>query len=190
MAGETVITIVGNLVDEVELKFTQSGVPMAKFRVASTPRQLNKQTGEWTDGETLFLPVTVWRQAAENVAESLQKGTRVVVMGALKQRSYDDKEGTKRTVFELDAEEIAVSLKSATAAVTKRTGSGAQGGGWNGGQGSGQGGGQGYGGGGQQQGQQWPQQAHQQPARAPQGAGAGRGSWGGHSGAQGDEPPF
>ncbi|WP_331731861.1 single-stranded DNA-binding protein (plasmid) [Streptomyces sp. NBC_01005] len=125
MSGETVITIVGNLVDEVELRFTPAGAAVAKFRVASTPRVFDRQTNEWKDGESLFLPCSVWRQQAEHAAESLQKGMRVIVQGRLKQRSYEDREGVKRTVFELDVEEVAASLKNATAVVTRATGKGA-----------------------------------------------------------------
>ncbi|TXS18967.1 single-stranded DNA-binding protein, partial [Streptomyces sp. wa22] len=128
MAGETVITVVGNLVDDPELRFTPSGAAVAKFRVASTPRIFDRQTNEWKDGEGLFLTCSVWRQAAENVAESLQRGMRVVVQGRLKQRSYEDREGVKRTVYELDVEEVGPSLKNATAKVTKTTGRGGQGG--------------------------------------------------------------
>ena len=128
MAGETVITVVGNLVDDPELRFTPSGAAVAKFRVASTPRTFDRQTNEWKDGESLFLTCSVWRQAAENVAESLQRGMRVVVQGRLKQRSYEDREGVKRTVYELDVEEVGPSLKNATAKVTKTTGRGGQGG--------------------------------------------------------------
>ena len=106
MAGETVITVVGNLVDDPELRFTPSGAAVAKFRVASTPRIFDKQTNEWKDGEGLFLTCSVWRQAAENVAESRQRGMRVIVQGRLKQRSYEDREGVKRTVYELDVEEV------------------------------------------------------------------------------------
>ncbi|MEV8335660.1 single-stranded DNA-binding protein [Streptomyces niveus] len=124
MAGETVITVVGNLVDDPELRFTPSGAAVAKFRVASTPRIFDKQTNEWKDGDGLFLTCSVWRQAAENVAESLQRGMRVVVQGRLKQRSYEDREGVKRTVYELDVEEVGPSLKTATAKVTKTTGNG------------------------------------------------------------------
>lgn len=124
MAGETVITVVGNLVDDPELRFTPSGAPVAKFRVASTPRTFDRQTNEWKDGEALFLTCSVWRQAAENAAESLQRGMRVIVQGRLKQRSYDDREGVKRTVYELDVEEVGASLRNATAKVTK--GGGAQ----------------------------------------------------------------
>lgn len=143
MAGETVITVVGNLVDDPELRFTPSGAAVAKFRVASTPRTFDRQTNEWKDGESLFLTCSVWRQAAENVAESLTRGTRVVVQGRLKQRSYEDREGVKRTVYELDVEEVGASLKNATAKITKTSGRGGQGGGFGGGQ---QGGGQGGGG--------------------------------------------
>src|SRR5918995_50529 len=149
-AGDTVITLVGNLVDDPELRFTPSGAAVAKFRVASTPRTFDRQTNEWKDGESLFLTCSVWRQAAENVAESLTRGMRVVVQGRLKQRSYEDREGVKRTVYELDVEEVGPSLKNATAKVTKTTGRGGQqqgggGGGWGGGP---SGGGQQQGGGG------------------------------------------
>ncbi|MFD3336111.1 single-stranded DNA-binding protein [Streptomyces sp. NPDC058700] len=124
MAGETVITVVGNLVDDPELRFTPGGAAVAKFRIASTPRVFDKQTNEWKDGDGLFLTCSVWRQAAENVAESLQKGMRVIVQGQLKQRSYEDREGVKRTVYELDVLELGPSLKSATAKVTKAGGGG------------------------------------------------------------------
>ncbi|MFI5749085.1 single-stranded DNA-binding protein [Streptomyces sp. NPDC051644] len=124
MAGETVITVVGNLVDDPELRFTPSGAAVAKFRVASTPRIFDRQTNEWKDGEGLFLTCSVWRQTAENIAESLQRGMRVIVQGRLKQRSYEDREGVKRTVYELDVEEVGPSLKNATAKVTKATGNG------------------------------------------------------------------
>lgn len=122
MAGETVITIVGNLVDDPELKFTPSGHAVAKFRMASTPRTFDRQTNEWKDGEPLFLTVTAWRSLAENTAGSLQRGMRVIVQGALKQRSYEDREGVKRTVYEVEADEVGPSLKGATAAVTKTNG--------------------------------------------------------------------
>ena len=124
-AGDTVITLVGNLVDDPELRFTPSGAAVAKFRVASTPRFLDKATNEWKDGESLFLSCNVWRQAAENVAESLQRGMRVIVQGRLKQRTYETKEGEKRTVFEVEVDEVGPSLRNATAKVTK-TGSSAQ----------------------------------------------------------------
>jgi single-strand DNA-binding protein len=127
MAGETVITVVGNLTDDPELRFTPSGAAVANFTVASTPRNFNKQTNEWEDGEAMFLRCSIWRQAAENVAESLQRGMRVVVQGRLKARSYETREGEKRTVFEIDVEEIGPSLKFATAKVNRVSRSGGQG---------------------------------------------------------------
>ena len=191
MAGETVITVVGNLVDDPELRFTPSGAAVAKFRVASTPRTFDRQTNEWKDGESLFLTCSVWRQAAENVAESLTKGTRVVVQGRLKQRSYEDREGIKRTVYELDVDEVGASLRNATAKITKTTGRGGQGGGFGGGQGGGGwGGGQGgQQGGGAPAGDPWATSA---PAGGGQGgSGGGGGGWGGGSGGgYSDEPPF
>ena len=123
-AGDTVITLVGNLVDDPELRFTPSGAAVAKFRVASTPRFLDRQTNEWKDGESLFLTCNVWRQAAENAAETLQRGMRVIVQGRLKQRSYETKEGEKRTVFEVEVDEVGPSLRNATAKVSKTTRSG------------------------------------------------------------------
>ncbi|MFE6161350.1 single-stranded DNA-binding protein [Streptomyces sp. NPDC056486] len=208
MAGETVITVVGNLVDDPELRFTPSGAAVAKFRVASTPRTFDRQTNEWKDGESLFLTCSVWRQAAENVAESLQRGMRVVVQGRLKQRSYEDREGVKRTVYELDVEEVGASLKNATAKVTKTTGRGGQGGGFGGGgggqqQGGGNWGG-GSGGGGQQQGGGGAPADDPWATGAPAGGGqqqGGGGGWGGSSGGSSggsggsgggysDEPPF
>ncbi|MFE5189208.1 single-stranded DNA-binding protein [Streptomyces sp. NPDC056628] len=128
MAGETVITVVGNLVDDPELRFTPAGVAVAKFRIASTPRTFNKTTNAWEDGEALFLTCSVWRQAAEHVAESLARGLRVIVQGRLKQRSYEDKEQVKRTVYELDVDEVGPSLTFATAKVTKASGGQRQGG--------------------------------------------------------------
>ena len=119
--NEAQMTLVGNLVEDPELRFTPSGQPVAKFRAASTPRYLDKSTNEWKDGDSLFLTCTVWRQAAENVAESLQRGMRVIVTGRLKQRSYETKEGEKRTVYELEVDEVGPSLKSASAKVTKAT---------------------------------------------------------------------
>ncbi|WP_327335180.1 single-stranded DNA-binding protein [Streptomyces anulatus] len=180
MAGETVITVVGNLVDDPELRFTPAGAAVAKFRVASTPRVFDKQSNEWKDGEGLFLSCSVWRQAAENAAETLTRGMRVIVQGRLKQRSYEDREGVKRTVYELDVEEVGPSLKSATAKVTKVSSSGS------GGQGQGQG---------QDRGQGRSQQGSA-PADDPWASGAPSsapaGGWG--SGAQGggytEEPPF
>ncbi|WP_405931768.1 single-stranded DNA-binding protein [Streptomyces sp. NBC_00827] len=199
MAGETVITVVGNLVDDPELRFTPSGAAVAKFRVASTPRTFDRQTNEWKDGESLFLTCSVWRQAAENVAESLQRGMRVIVQGRLKQRSYEDREGVKRTVYELDVEEVGASLKNATAKVTKTTGRGGQGG-YGGQQGGGWGGSSG---GGQPQGGGAPAEdpwATSAPAGGSQGGGGGGGGWGGSSGGAtgssssgggySDEPPF
>lgn len=124
MSGETVITVCGNLVDDPELRFTPGGAAVAKFRVASTPRTFDKTTNEWKDGESLFLTCSVWRQAAENVAESLQRGMRVIVQGRLKQRSYETTQGEKRTVYELDVDEVGPSLRNATAKVTKASGSG------------------------------------------------------------------
>jgi len=148
-AGDTPITVVGNLVADPELRFTASGQPVATFRVASTPRIMDRQTNEWKDGDSLFLTCNVWRQAAENVAESLQRGMRVIVSGRLKQRSYETKEGEKRTVFEVEVEDVGPSLRNASAKVARaaRTGgAGGGGGGYGGGSGGNPGGG-GYGGG-------------------------------------------
>jgi len=191
MAGETVITVVGNLVDDPELRFTPSGAAVANFRIASTPRTFNRQTNEWEDGEALFLSCSIWRQAAENVAESLQRGMRVVVQGRLKQRSYETREGEKRTVYELDVDEVGPSLRYATAKVTRTSRqSGGQGG---------------YGGGAPAQqapaNDPWASPAPQSAPRGGQGGG-----YGGPSGGQGggapandpwatpgvgsDEPPF
>jgi single-strand DNA-binding protein len=142
-AGDTQITIAGNLVDDPELRFTPSGQPVARFRVASTPRFRDNASGEWKDGDSLFLTCNVWRQAAENVAESLQRGMRVIVSGRLRQRSYETKEGEKRTVYEVEVDDVGPSLRNASAKVAKVSRSG---GGFGGGQG-GQGG-QSYGGGG------------------------------------------
>jgi single-strand DNA-binding protein len=119
MAGDTVITVVGNLTDDPELRFTPSGAAVANFTVASTPRTFDRQTNEWKDGETLFLRCSIWRQAAENVAESLQKGMRVIAQGRLRQRSYQDREGNQRTSIELEVDEIGPSLRYATAQVTR-----------------------------------------------------------------------
>ncbi|CAM3190634.1 single-stranded DNA-binding protein [Nocardioides dubius] len=137
MAGETVITVVGNLTGDPELRFTPSGAAVANFTIASTPRTFDRQTNEWKDGEALFLRCSIWRQAAENVAESLQKGMRVVAQGRLTARSYETREGEKRTVMELDVEEIGPSLKFATAKVARAGRSGGGGGGYNGGGGGG-----------------------------------------------------
>ncbi|ASY12644.1 single-strand DNA-binding protein [Candidatus Planktophila dulcis] len=127
-AGDTTITMIGNLVDDPELRFTPSGAAVAKFRVASTPRYLDKATNEWKDGESLFLQCQIWRQAAENVAESLTKGMRVILSGRLKQRSYETKEGEKRTVFEVEVDEVGPSLRNATAKVTRTQRAGGTGG--------------------------------------------------------------
>ncbi|WP_168582827.1 single-stranded DNA-binding protein [Gephyromycinifex aptenodytis] len=149
MAGETVITVIGNLVADPELRFTPSGAAVANFRVASTPRTFDRQTNEWKDGEALFLSCSAWRDMAENVAESLQRGARVIVSGRLRSRSYETKEGEKRTVIELEVDEIGPSLRYATAKVNKTSRGGGGGGGFSGGGGGGQGGG-GFSGGGQQ----------------------------------------
>jgi single-strand DNA-binding protein len=119
MSGDTQITVVGNLVDDPELRFTPAGQPVATFRIASTPRYRDNSSGEWKDGDPLFLTVNVWRLMAEHVAESLTRGTRTVVTGRLRQRSYETKEGEKRTVYEIEADEVAPSLKFASAKVTK-----------------------------------------------------------------------
>ncbi|HLV04040.1 single-stranded DNA-binding protein [uncultured Georgenia sp.] len=177
MAGETVITVVGNLTADPELRFTPSGAAVASFTVASTPRTFDRQANEWKDGETLFLRCSVWREAAENVAESLAKGMRVIVQGRLVQRSFETREGEKRTVVEMQVDEVGPSLRYATAKVT-RTQRG--GGGFGGGQGGGFGGGQQGGGFGSQGG------GFNQPA-----GGQADDPWAtGGSSSFGDEPPF
>ncbi len=134
MAGETIITLVGNLTADPELRFTPSGAPVANFTVASTPRTFDRASGEWKDGDAMFINCSVWRQAAENVAESLTKGMRVVVQGRLKSRSYETREGERRTVFEIEVDEIGPSLRYASAKVTRTTsGGGFQSGGGSGG---------------------------------------------------------
>ena len=147
MAGETTITLVGNLTADPELRFTPSGAAVANFTVASTPRTFDRQSNEWKDGDAMFLNCAVWRQAAENVAESLQKGMRVIVQGRLKSRSYETREGERRTVFEIDVDEIGPALKYATAKVSRNAGGGGGGGNAGGGGRSsgGSGGGGGYG---------------------------------------------
>ena len=147
-AGDTPITVVGNLVADPELRFTPSGQPVATFRVASTPRIMDRQTNEWKDGDSLFLTCNVWRQAAENVAESLQRGMRVIVTGRLKQRNYETKEGEKRTVYEVEVDDVGPSLRNASAKVNRASRGGGEGGfgGGGGNRGNGGGGG-GYGGG-------------------------------------------
>jgi len=151
-AGDTPITIVGNLVADPELRFTASGQPVATFRVASTPRVMDRQTNEWKDGDSLFLTCNVWRQAAENVAESLQRGMRVIVTGRLRQRNYETKEGEKRTVFEVEVDDVGPSLRNASAKVNRASRGGGEGGfsGGNRGGGGGYSGGQGAPGGGAQ----------------------------------------
>ena len=166
MAGDTVITVIGNLTSDPELRWTPSGAAVATFTIASTPRTLDRQTQEWKDGEALFLRCSVWRQAAENAAESLTRGSRVMAQGRLKQRSFETKEGEKRTVIELEVDEIGPSLRYATATVSKAARSG-------------DGPGGGFGGG---------------TAAADDRAGTGRGSssdpWGATVGGAGEEPPF
>ena len=194
MAGETTITIIGNLVDDPDLRFTPSGAAVANFRIASTPRTFDKQTNEWKDGETLFLTCAVWRQAAENVAESLQRGMRVIVQGRLKSRSFETREGEKRTVFEIDVDEVGPSLRSATAKVTRASRSGGEGSYSGGGQGGSQGGqggqGGGYSGGGQSQPASDPW-ATSAPSGGGQQTQAGNDPWAAPaSGSSNDEPPF
>jgi single-strand DNA-binding protein len=191
MAGDTILTVIGNLTADPELRFTPSGAAVANFTVASTPRTFDRQSNEWKDGETLFLRCSVWREAAENVAESLQKGMRVIVQGRLKSRSYDTKEGERRTVTELDVDEIGPSLRYASAKVNRNARSGGQdggqqSGGFGGGGGFQGGGGQQRGGfgGGQQSGGGFGGGGQQQP---PAQQGGGNYDWG--SG-QDDEPPF
>ena len=169
MAGETTITVIGNLTNDPELRFTPSGSAVANFTIASTPRTFDRQSNEWKDGETLFLRASVWREAAENVAESLTKGMRVIVSGRLKSRSYETKEGEKRTVIELEVDEIGPSLRYANAKVNRTQRSGGQGGqgGFGGGNNSG-----GFGGGG---------------AGASQGGNSG-GTWGGGQSAPQEDP--
>jgi len=170
MAGDTTITVIGNLTADPELRFTPSGAAVANFTVASTPRTFDRQSNEWKDGDTLFLRCSIWREAAENVAESLTKGTRVIVSGRLVQRSYETREGEKRTVYELQVDEVGPSLRYASAKVTRTQRSGGGGGGFSGGGG----GGGGFNGGGNQ--------AQDDPWATP----AGGGGAGGYS----DEPPF
>ncbi|MDO5697306.1 MAG: single-stranded DNA-binding protein [Dermatophilus congolensis] len=194
MAGETVITIIGNLTADPELRFTPSGAAVASFTVASTPRQFDRQSNEWRDGETLFMRCSVWREAAENAAESLEKGMRVIVSGRLVSRSWDDKEtGQRRSVMEMQVDEVGPSLKYATAKVnrTQRGGGSGGGGGFGGG---GQQGGFGGGGGGQQGGRAnddpWSTGGGGGGQQAAPAAGGGNrgGGWG--SGPSYDEPPF
>ncbi|MGA5305289.1 single-stranded DNA-binding protein [Nucisporomicrobium flavum] len=184
MAGETTITVVGNLTDDPELRFTPSGAAVAKFRIASTPRTLDRQSGEWKDGEPLFLACNIWRDAAEHVAESLQRGARVIVQGRLRQRSYETREGEKRTVYELEVDEIGPSLRYATAKVQKMNRSGGGGGGFGGGGGgSRQPSGGGGGGGGNSS-------SFDDPWATAAPASGGNRSGGGSSSSFDDEPPF
>jgi single-strand DNA-binding protein len=174
VAGDTTITVVGNLTADPELRFTPSGAAVANFTVASTPRIFDRQSSEWKDGEALFLRCNIWREAAENVAESLTRGSRVIVTGRLKQRSFETREGEKRTVFEVEVEEIGPSLKYATAKVNRANRSGGGGGGFGGGAGGGgsrppQGGG-----------------GNSAPAEDPWGSAPASGSFAGSD----DEPPF
>ena len=177
MAGETIITVVGNLIADPDLRFTPSGAPVANFTVASTPRTFDRNSGEWKDGDAMFLNCAVWRQAAENVAETLTKGMRVIVQGRLKSRSYETREGEKRTVFEIEVDEIGPSLRYASAKVTRTTGGGGGGGSW----------------------QQGPQGGNSNPQSAPSNdPWASSGSTGGNRGgndpwaqaSQPEEPPF
>ena len=189
MAGDTVITIIGNITGDPELRFTPSGAAVANFTVASTPRAFDRQSNEWKDGETLFMRCSVWRDAAENVAESLQRGTRVIVSGRLKSRSYETKEGEKRTVFEIEVDEVGPSLRYATAKVNKTQRGGGGGAGFGGPGGGGQQGG-GWGGG-QQQEDPWatgPSGGAAQQGQ-PQTGGQQGGGWGGGAPSY-DEPPF
>lgn len=204
MAGDTVITVVGNLTADPELRFTPSGAAVANFTIASTPRQFDRQSNEWKDGETLFMRCAVWREAAENVAETLQKGTRVICQGRLRSRSFDTKEGERRTVMELEVEEVGPSLRFASAKVNRNARSGG-GGSFGGNQGSGSyddGGGFGGNRGGQggynnQSGGNQGGFGNNQGARGRQQAAPQNDPWGQSSGGnydwgtgQDDEPPF
>ena len=190
--GETPITVVGNLVADPELRFTPAGVAVANFRIASTPRTYNRDTGQWDDGDALFLTCNVWRGAAENVAESLTKGMRVIVNGRLRQRSYQTREGENRTVFEVEVDEVGPSLKYASASVSRNPREGGSGGGFGGNQGGQQfqnnentGGFGGQSQGGQNQGNQ-SQGGQNQPANDPWNSAPPAGGFGGMD----DEPPF
>jgi single-strand DNA-binding protein len=190
-AGDTPITVVGNLVADPELRFTASGQPVATFRIASTPRIRDNATNEWKDGDSLFLTCNVWRQAAENVAESLQRGMRVIVTGRLKQRNYETKEGEKRTVYEVEVDDVGPSLRNASAKVARanRTGGagGSGGGGYGGGGQSSGGGNQGGGYGGQNSGGQ--NSGGQQSGGQQSGGGKTEDPWASDAGYS-DEPPF
>lgn len=188
--GDTTITVVGNVVADPELRFTPAGAAVANFRVASTPRRFNSQTNQWEDGEAMFLTCNVWRQAAENVAETLTKGMRVIVNGRLRQRSYQNRDGENRTVFEIEVDEVGPSLRYASAQVTRKSANGGNGGGnYGGGQQQNQGGNNF--GGGHQGGfggnQSAPQQSQQSaPSNDPWNSAPQAGSFGGADA----EPPF
>ena len=171
--GETSITVVGNLVADPELRFTPAGAAVANFRIASTPRRFNRQTSQWEDGEAMYLTCNVWRQAAENVAESLSKGMRVIVQGRLRQRSYESREGERRSIFEVEVDEVGPSLSFATAQVTRASRGGGQGGYGN------QGGGQSMGGQGQMNQGTMNQGQQQQPNHGGFGGGGNTGGFGG-----------
>jgi single-strand DNA-binding protein len=171
-AGDTPITVVGNLVADPELRFTASGQPVATFRIASTPRVMDRQTNEWKDGDSLFLSCNVWRQAAENVAESLQRGMRVIVTGRLKQRNYETKEGEKRTVYEVEVDDVGPSLRNASAKVARAQRTGGSGGGYGQQSGGGQSGGQ------------------QSGGQSSSGGGRNEDPWASDGGGYSDEPPF
>jgi single-strand DNA-binding protein len=177
MAGETIITVVGNLTADPELRYTQNGIPVANFTIASTPRTLDRATNEWKDGEALFLRASVWREFAEHVAGSLTKGSRVIATGRLKQRSYQDREGNNRTSIELEVDEIGPSLRYATAQVTRAAG------------GSGGGGGSFGGGGGQARPAQVADEPWSTPGSQNAGGAAGGDAWAA-PGAYGDDTPF
>jgi single-strand DNA-binding protein len=183
-AGDTPITVVGNLVADPELRFTSTGQPVATFRIASTPRVMDRQSNEWKDGDSLFLSCNVWRQAAENVAESLQRGMRVIVTGRLKQRNYETREGEKRTVYEVEVDDVGPSLRNASAKVNRASRGSGEGGGFSGGNRGGGGGGGNFNG----------QNSSSSSSSSPSSGGGSRGedpwassdSGGGYS----DEPPF
>ena len=179
--GDVTVTVVGNLTNDPELRFTPSGAAVANFTVASTPRILDKATNEWKDGDALFLRCSIWRQAAENVAESLQRGMRVIVTGRLKQRSYETKEGEKRTVFEVEVDDVGPSLRNASAKVARANRTGGAGGS----------GGGGYGGGGQSSGggNQGGSYGGQNSGGQPSGGGRTEDPWASDAGYS-DEPPF
>ncbi|WIM70907.1 single-stranded DNA-binding protein [Corynebacterium suedekumii] len=198
--GDTNITVVGNAVNDPELRFTPSGAAVANFRIASTPRKFNSQTNQWEDGEALFLTCNVWRQAAENVAETISKGMRIIVTGRLRQRSFQTKEGENRTVYEIEVDEVGPSLKYASAQVNRnpREGGGNFGGGQNqnqgqpqsqpqGGFGGGQGNQGGFGGNQNQPQRNQSNQGNQMPNNDPWGSAPPAGGFGG---AADDEPPF